>query len=306
MLIGRLAPTPSGRMHLGNLLSALLCWLAVRSEGGRLLLRIEDLDPQRTDPQKAQLVRQDLAAFGICWDEEVAAQSTRNSFYQSCLAQLQAAGLVYPCFCSRAELHVATAPHASDGSYIYSGRCRSLTAEQIAEKSSLRSPALRIHTPNTSLFIDDLCQGRYAENLATHSGDYILRRSDGVFAYQLATPADDGEQGVSLVVRGCDLLQSAPRQAWLMQQLGYRAPKFAHTPLLLAPDGRRLAKRDQDLSLAALLTKGYTPQQIIGQLAHLIGLVPTAEPICAEQLLPHFCWSKLCRHSISLPPDFLA
>ena len=313
---GRFAPTPSGQMHLGNALSALLCWLSVRSQGGRLLLRVEDLDLQRTSPAFTQDILQDLAWLGLSWDEGPSAgpggkaagengpylQSLRSDFYAGCLRRLDARHLLYPCFCSRAQLHAATAPHQSDGSYVYGGRCRSLTKAQ--RQAQNRPGAVRVLVPDETISFTDGCQGPYSQNLAENCGDFILRRSDGVYAYQLAAPADDGAMGVTEVVRGRDLLSSTPRQIWLMRQLGYTPPRFCHTPLLLAADGRRLSKRDGDLSLAALRQRGVKPEDLVGHLAHLCGLLPTPRPVSAAQLAPSFCWENVRREDILLPPRF--
>ncbi len=343
-VVGRFAPTPSGRMHLGNVFSALLCWLSARAQGGRLLLRIEDLDPHRTSPAFTRDMLADLAWLGLNWDDCPAStgffssagslsasvafeitpppkpatpspdydglaplchQSRRTSFYAACLETLSSAGLVYPCFCSRAELHAAEAPHLSDGSPLYDGACRALSPQDIASKQQRRPPALRIRVPDTTIAFTDGCQGYYEENLAKDCGDFILRRSDGVFAYQLAAPADDGDMGVTEVVRGRDLLSSTPRQIWLLQTLGYTPPRFCHVPLLLAPDGRRLSKRDADLDLFTLRQNKVSPQRIIGTLAHLAGLVPTPDEATPQDLLPLFSWEQVPKQNITLPENFV-
>ncbi len=300
----RLAPTPSGRMHLGNALSALLCWLSARSQGGTVLLRVENLDLLRTSEEYTQAILEDLRWLGLSWEEGPLYQSQRSSFYEECLAKLEKQGLLYPCFCSRAELHAASAPHQSDGNYVYSGRCRRLTAEKAAAKG--RAGAVRVHVPNETIAFTDGCQGEYRQNLAEECGDFILRRSDGVFAYQLAAPADDGDMDVTEVVRGRDLLSSAPRQIWLMRQLGYTPPRFCHLPMLLAPDGRRLSKRDRDLDLGALRAAGRRPEEIIGLLAHVCGLLPRAQQATAASLVSLFSWQKIHKEDIYLPHAFLS
>lgn len=310
---GRFAPTPSGNMHLGNVFAALLAWLSARCQGGRMLLRIEDLDLARTSPAYTRQMMADLDWLGLDWDEGPRAggangpylQSERTAFYETQQAKLAARGLVYPCFCSRAELHAATAPHAADGSYVYDGRCRALTKETRAQRAALRPGALRVAVPDETVHFVDGCQGPYTQNLQTECGDFILRRSDGVFAYQLAAPADDGEMGVSEVVRGRDLLQSAPRQIWLMRTLGYPPPRYCHLPLLLAPDGRRLSKRDADLDLGALRARGVGAEELVGRLAHLAGLLPEPHPTAAAALVPAFRWASVHREDIVLPADFL-
>lgn len=297
MVTGRFAPTPSGRMHLGNVFSSLLAWLSVRKQGGRIYMRIEDLDPLRSgEPHTTTLLR-DMEWLGMDWDDApgqaVWRQSERGAFYEQTLETLADKGLVYPCFCSRAQLHAASAPHQSDGNYVYDGRCRGLTAAQQLEQRKTKKPALRLRVPDEEISFTDVVQGPYRENLARDCGDFILRRSDGVFAYQLAATADDGAMGVTEVVRGRDLLSSAPRQIWLLQTLGYAPPRYCHVPLLLAPDGRRLAKRDLDLDLGVLRQKHRHPQVLIGLLAHLAGLLPKPEPVDAADLIDCFDWHMI-------------
>lgn len=306
---GRFAPTPSGRMHLGNLFCSLLAWLAAKKEGGRVVLRIEDLDQLRTSSVYAEQAEADLKFLGLFWDEGGSLggphapydQGSRSPYYQELLERLEALGLVYPCFCSRAELHAANAPHASDGEVVYAGTCRGLTGEEIAEKSRKRPPALRLRVPEETIAFVDGHYGLVEQDLATECGDFILRRSDGVFAYQLAVVADDAAMGVTQVVRGRDLLSSAPRQLYLYRLLGFPEPAFAHAPLLLAPDGRRLSKRDRDVSLEALEEKGLTGPEIVGRLAFLAGLLDRPEAARPQDLLPVFAWDKVPREDVCLP-----
>ena len=306
---GRFAPTPSGRMHLGNLFCSLLAWLAAKKEGGRVVLRIEDLDQLRTSPVYAEQAEADLRFLGLFWDEGGSLggphapydQGSRSPYYQELLERLEARGLVYPCFCSRAELHAANAPHASDGEVVYAGTCRGLTREEIAEKSQKRPPALRLKVPAEKVAFVDGHYGLVEQDLAAECGDFILRRSDGVFAYQLAVVADDAAMGVTQVVRGRDLLSSAPRQLYLYRLLGFPEPAFAHAPLLLAPDGRRLSKRDRDVSLEALEEKGLTGPEIVGRLAFLAGLLDRPEAARPQDLLPVFAWDKVPREDVCLP-----
>ena len=245
---GRFAPTPSGRMHLGNVFSALMAWLSVRSVGGTLVLRIEDLDPRAQRREVAELLMRDLEWLGLTWDEGPYFQSERTVIYRAAVDKLTAQGLTYPCFCTRAELHAASAPHASDGTYLYQGTCRNLSAEEIARRAALRPPAMRLKVPPASdpagtITWTDLAFGPQTEVLARECGDFLVRRSDGVFAYQLAVVVDDCLMGVNQVVRGSDLLGSSARQTYLARLLGYEPPTFGHVPLLVAPDGRRLSKR---------------------------------------------------------------
>lgn len=306
---GRLAPTPSGRMHLGNLFAALLCWLSARAAGGSLIMRIEDLDTLRTSPAHTEEILSDLHWLGLDWDEGPGAlsgdegtggpylQSERTSFYEAQQAKLSALGLVYPCWCSRAELHAASAPHLGDGSYVYSGRCRDNPGWAEAAAGG-RPPALRARVPDEVISFVDGCQGPFSQNLALDCGDFILRRSDGVFAYQLAATADDGAMGVTQVVRGRDLLASTPRQIWLLRTLGRPVPEYYHLPLLLAPDGRRLAKRDKDLDAGALRARLHGPGPLLGLLGHLAGLLEKPEPATVRDLLALFDWAKVPKEDI--------
>lgn len=308
---GRFAPTPSGRIHLGNILCAMLSWLSVRSKQGKYLLRIEDLDAMRCPRSLADQIEEDLQWFGIDWDDGGSAggeqwyQSSRTEIYDRYFEVLKDKGLLYPCFCSRAELHTAQAPHRSDGTYIYAGTCRNLTPEQIAEKSKRRPPAWRVRVPDRVVSFTDGCQGVYTENLAQDCGDFIIRRSDGVYGYQLAVVVDDGEMGVTEVVRGSDLLNSTPRQMYLYEQLGFPTPQFYHMPLLTAPDGRRLSKRDGDLDLGVLRERFGRPEPIVGMLAKAAGLRPTAEPVALHELIADFSWDKIPKQDIALPEEIL-
>jgi len=300
MVCGRFAPSPSGRMHLGNLWSSLLAWLSARSVGGRMVLRLEDLDPDRCRQEYCDQVMRDLEWLGLDWDNEPVYQSRRTELYTEYFRRLEAQGLVYPCYCTRAERLAASAPHRSDGIMVYDGRCRRLTAQERQELSSTRRPAWRAAVPAEEYSFDDLCQGRYSERLDRDCGDFILRRSDGVYAYQLAVVVDDALMGVNQVVRGNDLLDSTPRQLWLCDTLGFDAPEYAHVPLLLAPDGRRLAKRDRDQELGHLQGK-YTAPELVGHLACLAGLIPEYAPITPTQLVSLFHWSKVPREDLTAP-----
>ena len=235
-LRGRFAPSPSGRMHLGNLFSALLAWLSVRRAGGVMVLRMEDLDPDRCRPEYARQLADDLRWLGLDWDEGWQKggphgpylQSERTERYAAAFRALEGRGLVYPCFCTRAERLAASAPHRSDGQAVYAGKCRHLTEEERAELARTRRPAWRIAAPDRAVSFTDGLQGPYSENLLHDCGDFILRRSDGVYAYQLAVVYDDGDMGVTQVVRGRDLLSSTPRQLWLYELLGLTPPEFYH------------------------------------------------------------------------------
>jgi glutamyl-tRNA synthetase len=288
-------------MHLGNAFTALLAYLSVRAQNGTLLLRIEDLDPARCKPEYAQILRDDLHWLGLDWDAEMPPQSQRSALYEAQFARLWKTGQVYPCFCSRDALHDASAPHAADGTRPYNGHCRSLTAEEIARQT--RAPAWRLRVPpETVTFLDGL-QGAYCEELEKDCGDFILRRSDGVYAYQLAVVTDDALGAVTEVVRGCDLLSSTPRQLYLGRLLGFPAPRYYHVPILTAPDGRRLSKRDADLSLGALRQR-MTPQAVIGALAFAAGLLPQNTPVSARELVQEFSWQKVPPRRTLCAADF--
>lgn len=287
---GRFAPSPSGRMHLGNALSAMLAWLSAKHQGGEILLRIEDLDPARSKAEYAQGIMDDFRWLGLLWDRRATDQSKRGEAYAAALRQLEQMYLIYPCYCSRDQLHAASAPHASDGRVIYAGTCRNLTPEQRAVMT--KKPSLRIRLPDREISFRDGLQGDVTMNLQREFGDIILRRADGVAAYQLAVVVDDGAMGVTQVVRGSDLLDSTPRQLWLQERLGLPHPEYGHVPLLLAPDGRRLAKRDRDQELGALQSC-YSAQELVGQLALLAGLIPEYAPISPAELIPLFSWEKL-------------
>ncbi len=299
---GRFAPTPSGRMHLGNMLAALLAWLDVRSAGGELVLRIEDLDTQRTSREFAAQLLDDLRWLGLDWDEGGLEagymQSCRTKYYEEVFRTLKERGAVYPCYCTRSERLAASAPHRDDGAVVYDGRCYHLTA---AEREALelqgRRPAWRVRCPDLKVTVEDGNCGRYTEDLARDCGDFIVRRSDGVFAYQLAVVVDDALMGIDHVVRGRDLLCSAPRQAWLHQMLGYVPPAFFHVPLLLAPDGRRLAKRDRDMDMGSLRER-YGPEELTGLLAFYAGLLDRPEKVTAKELVSLFSWAKVPKNDV--------
>ena len=295
--VGRFAPTPSGRMHLGNVFAALIAWLSVRSKGGEMVLRMEDLDTQRTSLEYARLLREDLHWLGLDYDRETPPQSQRSRVYDGYFERLREMGLLYPCYCTRSQLHSVNAPHLSDGTYVYPGTCRALTDAQRAAMN--RAPAWRVVVPDRKWCFYDRVQGQYQLNLAEECGDMVVRRADGVYVYQLAVTVDDGEAGVTEVVRGMDLLSSAPRQMYLQELFGFPHPEYAHVPMLLAPDGRRLSKRDRDLDLGQL-QKWVTGETIIGTLAYSAGLIDRNTPISAKELAKEFDWKKLKGDAISL------
>lgn len=308
-IVGRFAPTPSGRLHLGNLLCALLAWLSVRAQGGRMVLRIEDLDTARSRREYALQMEEDLLALGLDWDEGGRAggphgpycQSERTARYAAAAARLEAAGWVYPCFCTRAQLHAAEAPHGSGGEPVYDGHCRGLPEPERAVLAARRAPALRLRVPTETIAFTDGHYGPVSQALDKECGDFVIRRADGIYAYQLAVVADDIAMEVTQVVRGRDLLASTPRQLYLYRLLGAKPPSYSHLPLLLAPDGRRLSKRDGDLGLDALYAKGLSPQDVVGRLAFAAGILERPEAAAPRDLIPLFSWDNIPREDIRLP-----
>ena len=292
--VGRFAPTPSGRMHLGNVFAALIAWLSVRSRDGEMVLRMEDLDTQRTSGEFAAVLREDLQWLGLDYDRETPPQSQRSAVYDRYFEALRGRGQLSPCYCTRSQLHSVNAPHLSDGTYVYPGTCRNLK-----DPPPGRQPAWRVCVPDKVWTLEDRVQGHYELNLATDCGDMVVRRADGVYVYQLAVTVDDGEAGVTEGVRGMDLLNSAPRQMYLQELFGFPHPEYGHVPMLLAPDGRRLSKRDKDLDLGEL-RKNVTAEQLIGTLAFAGGLIDRNIPISAKELAKEFSWDKLRGDSIYL------
>ena len=292
--VGRFAPTPSGRMHLGNVFAALMAWCSIRSRKGEMVLRMEDLDTQRTSSEFADILRSDLRWLGLDYDRETAPQSQRSDVYDTYFEKLREMGLLYPCYCTRSQLHGVNAPHLSDGTYVYPGTCRNLR-----EPPKNRIPSWRVMVPDKVWEVEDKVQGHYRLNLATDCGDMVVRRADGVYVYQLAVTVDDGEAGVTEVVRGMDLLSSAPRQMYLQELFGFPHPEYGHVPMLLAPDGRRLSKRDKDLDLGQLRQR-IRPEQLIGTLAFAAGLIDRKCAISAQELAAEFDWKKLKGDAIYL------
>lgn len=288
--VGRFAPTPSGRMHLGNVFAALLSYLSVKARGGSWVLRMEDLDTQRTSDAFAALLREDLRWLGLQWDGETEPQSRRSPIYDRYFELLADRELLYPCYCTRSQLHSVNAPHLSDGTYVYPGTCRNLTQAQ--RSAQTRSPSWRVRVPEREYTFTDLVQGPQRENLANQCGDFVVRRADGVYVYQLAVTVDDGEAGVTEVVRGWDLMGSAARQMYLMEQFGFPRPEYAHVPLLVAPEGRRLSKRDRDLDMGAIRSR-MKPETLIGILAASAGLLEKPEDISTGELATIFTWEKI-------------
>ena len=286
-LVGRFAPSPTGRMHAGNIFATLMSWLVVKSQGGRIVLRIEDLDVERSKPEYSEQLMRDLELLGLPWDDGPFYQQGRDEAYEAAFRVLEEKGLVYPCFCTRADLHAATAPHRGE-KLVYAGTCRGLTEKQIEERSKERRPSWRLRVPSCVYELDDAIQGHYEQLLATDCGDFVIRRSDGLFAYQLASVVDDASQGVNCIVRGMDLLVSTPQQIYLQDMLGFEHCSYVHVPLLVSKLDRRLSKRDHDASLEELANTYKTPAGVIGHIAFVTGLIEVDEPIMPNDLLELF------------------
>ncbi len=292
MTTGRFAPSPSAPLHLGNLRTALLAWCASRCAGGRHLLRIEDLTTSSaSDCSQSQM--EDLAALGLDHDGEVVRQSMRSGLYEDAIGRLERAGRTYPCYCSRREVREASlAPHGPALEGAYPGTCRDLSA---AQRRSLeragRRPALRLRSRGVAVTVRDRLLGEQRSVV----DDLVLRRADGVAAYNLAVVVDDVDQGVDHVVRGDDLWETTPRQVLLQRLLGFATPSYLHVPLVLGPDGRRLAKRDGAVTLAERAALGETVPQVVGMLAASAGLAVAGEELTAVDVAERFEVGRLRR-----------
>ena len=283
-MAGRFAPSPTSALHVGNLRTALVAWLLARSTGRRFLLRIEDLDTQRVAaaPRVAERQVADLVALGLDFDGDVVHQSERRAGYEEALSRL--AGLTYECFCTRREIaEAASAPHG-DGYRPYPGTCRDLSAAERSARRRERAPAIRLRAAGATQRVSDLWAGEVSGVV----DDFVLVRGDGVPAYNLAVVVDDLAQGVDQVVRGDDLLASSPRQAWLAERLGGTAPAYAHVPLAVNGEGRRLAKRDGAVTMADLAAAGLGPRRVLAVLAHSLGLATPDEVVTPAELLDRF------------------
>jgi glutamyl-tRNA synthetase len=280
---GRFAPSPTGVLHVGNLRTALLAWLFARSQGARFLMRVEDLDTGRVRRELEAQQLADLRAIGIDWDGATVHQSERQDLYADALARLDDAGLLYRCWCTRAEIReAASAAHGPLPEGAYPGTCRELSADEVAEReASGRPPAWRVRADAARVtFTDRLCGETTGE-----VDDFVVRRNDGAYAYNLAVVVDDAEQGIGEVVRGADLLDSTPRQLWLGRQLALPAPAYAHVPLMLGPDGARLAKRHGAVTLADRAALGQSPEDLRRELLAPFGL---GGYVTMEELVEHF------------------
>lgn len=289
---GRFAPSPSGRMHLGNIYSALLSYLSAKSRNGEWIIRIEDLDRQRCKREYAEVLLDDLRWMGLESDDKIIYQSERDKIYEEALEKLVAKGLTYGCYCSRADIMAARAPHESDGHVVYSGRCRNLSNEERKKMDASRKPATRIITEDKEVSYVDGHYGEQRCNLSKDCGDFILRRADGNFAYQLAVVVDDAQQGINEVVRGRDLMGSTHQQIYLYRELGFEVPEFYHLPLLMSSEGHRLAKRDKCTDMGYLRER-YSREELTGRILYLAGITEYEEAISIDEAISAFDWSKM-------------
>lgn len=298
---GRFAPSPSGRMHLGNVFTALISWLSVKKAGGKWILRIEDLDPQRSKIEYARQIEDDLRWLGLHWDEggldNIGSdgpylQSRRDHIYKQAYDRLVSLGLCYKCHCRRADILATQAPHESDGRVIYKATCRPSSLPPFDMSAFDNKGATRLYVPDREINFNDKVYGPQTVNLASHCGDFIIRRADNAWAYQLAVVADDAAMGVTEVVRGSDLLLSSAQQIYLYQLLDLGIPHFAHVPLICNQAMQRLSKRDQSLSMENLRKK-FSPQQILGHTAFLAGITDKDKPYEINELIELFDWSKI-------------
>ena len=290
---GRFAPSPTGPLHVGNLLTALLAWLFARSAGARFLVRVEDLDRSRVRPgiEEAQLA--DLRAIGLDWDGPVVRQSERMDLYEEAVGRLDDDGLLYPCYCTRKEIRAAvSAPHGIAAADRYPGTCRELTAAERARREAAgRPPALRVRAEGVRVSFEDRVSGHQEGE----TDDFVVRRNDGAPSYQLAVVVDDADQGIGEVVRGADLVDSTPRQILLARLLGLPVPRYAHVPLVLGPDGERLAKRHGAVTLGDCAAQGDGPEELVAWMARSLGLAEAGERPAVGDLLARFDPDRLPR-----------
>ncbi|HEX8825988.1 MAG TPA: tRNA glutamyl-Q(34) synthetase GluQRS [Archangium sp.] len=303
---GRFAPSPTGRIHLGNARSALLGWLQARAAGGRFLLRIEDLDRARCKAQFLDDLYRDLEWLGLYWDETPLVQSQRDDVYREALEKLERSERVYPCFCTRAEItRAASAPHGlSEEGPRYPGTCTALSPETRTERTRTRVPALRFRARPGEWCFEDGLHGRCCQDVASVVGDFVVRRNDGVASYQLAVVVDDAASGITDVLRGDDLLTSTPRQLQIHEALGLQPPRFWHVPLVLGEDGRRLAKREGAFAVAELRERRLPVERALGLMAAWSG-VGGGEPVTLAELVGRFRAELLPRSPVVAPEGLL-
>jgi len=314
---GRFAPSPTGLLHVGSARTALAAWLSVRSRDGAFVWRIEDLDPPRAVPGTAEAAMEDARWLGLDWDEgpEIGGpfapyvQSERDAYYEAAIDRLAEAGRLFPCRVSRSDLReIASAPHGSSGLPPYPPKLRpqSLPDGWLARLRAKEDAdaALRFRIHSKIVRFEDRVQGSVEERVSETTGDFVLKRRDGLFAYQLAVVVDDLAMGITEVVRGTDLLDSTARQIQLIEALGDTVPDYAHLPLVVNAEGEKLSKRDEGLTLRSLREAGVAPEAVVGALARSLGLRPSPERIAAHDLIPHFRWDRIPRDPWQLPDDF--
>ena len=310
---GRFAPTPSGNMHVGNALCYLLVWLSARSQGGSVVLRFEDTDLMRMRPGAVEQTFSDLLWLGLDWDEGPASGERGGPYFQSCRTEiydryfgvLREKGLVYPCFCSRRDVRLVSAPHAEDRAAVYPGTCRDLSPAEAAERMKRRTPAWRLRLADETVCFSDRIRGDFSCAVLREYGDFPLRRADGVYCYQFTAALDDALMGVSEVLRSRDLLSSSPWQVCVQRLFGFDPPVFVHIPLLLDPEGNRMAKRDFSLSLREIRQR-YAPEEVVGALGFLAGLQDKPRPRAAEELIALYAPDRLPKEDIVLPRALFA
>ena len=315
---GRFAPSPTGGLHLGSALVALVAWLSVRSQGGVYSWRIEDIDGPRIVSGAAEQQMGEARWLGLDWDEgpdvgglnKPYVQSERSGEYEAALATLADAGRLFPCKLSRKDLReLASAPHGSDGQPPYPKELRPTDLKEnwfeIHLAAENQNAALRFLVKDSPVAFNDVVMGDVVENVAETTGDFVLKRRDGVYAYQLAVVVDDIEMGITEVVRGADLLDSTARQIQLIDVLGGRIPTYAHLPLILNENGDKLSKRDEALTLAELRAAGVQPEAIVGWLAHAVGLANTSQPVHPLELVDSFVWDRVRPEPIIAPNNLM-
>ncbi len=303
--MGRLAPSPTGAQHVGNARTYLIAWLAARSAGGKVVLRIEDIDSPRVKAGAAEQAVEDLRWLDLDWDDGPIVQTQRLPHYEAALAKLQSAELVYPCTCTRSDIEAAaSAPHAEHEGPVYPGTCAHRRASDAASLTD-RPFAWRFRVAPGPVSFHDEFRGETTIDLSQLGGDFVVWKSVGSPAYQLAVVVDDAAQGVTDVIRGDDLVPSTPRQLLLYRALGLPAPRFAHVPLVVGPDGRRLAKRHGDTRLSMLRKAGVKPESLLGLLAYSCGWRERIEPIIARELLPLFDMARIPREPFMLTAETL-
>ena len=320
---GRYAPSPTGYLHVGNARTALVAWLSIRSVQGRFIWRLEDLDSPRVVSGMAKAAEEDIQWLGLDWDEGPSQggpfkpyiQSLRHTYYEDALKVLHDRGYLFPCSYSRKDIqNLSSAPHGPSNytSYPISLRPKNLkenwfaklTATESQNNGSSAFDAIRFKVPNGYTVFNDKVYGEISENVLNTVGDFVLKRRDGMYAYQLAVVVDDLAMEVTEVVRGTDLLASTARQIMLMHSLDGHIPEFAHVPLVKNSKGEKLSKRDEALTLRALKEKGVTPQQLLGYMAHSLGLTGSLKACSLQEVLDNFSWSRIHQEDTILPVDF--